>query len=249
MENEQLTGSHDLIRIFLVSDYSILRDALRILLHTENHLRVIGEGTSLGEALNLSNGEKPDVILVDLPDSDHSQALSLLATATDETPIIVLTGSNDSGIYQKCLEVSIRGLVPKQKSSSVLFKAIEKVHAGEYWIERSIMGQTIKNLVEQRNFKASDVRQIEAKALSDREKQVVTLICRGLKNKDIAGKLFITETTVRHHLTSIFEKLGTKNRLELVVYAFKNSLEELPTTSEVISRGISTTDALSVAAS
>lgn len=249
MENEQLMSTHDLIRIFLVSDYSILRDALRILLHTENHLKVIGEGSSLLEALDQKNGEKPDVILVDLPDCDQSEALSLLSSSNNETPIIVLTSSNDTDIYQKCLQVSIRGLVPKQKNASVLFKAIEKVHAGEYWIERSIMGQTIKNLVEQRNFKASDVRQIEAKALSDREKQVVTLICRGLKNKDIAGKLFITETTVRHHLTSIFEKLGTKNRLELVVYAFRNSLEELPVASDVISRGISATDTLSVAAS
>ena len=249
MENEQLMSSNDLIRIFLVSDYSILRDALRILLHTENRLRVIGEGSSLPEALELTNGEKPDVILVDLPDCDQSESLALLASSSDETPIIVLTSSNNPDIYQRCLQVSIRGLVPKQKGASVLFKAIEKVHAGEYWIERSIMGQTIKNLVEQRNCKASDVRQIEAKALSDREKQVVSLICRGLKNKDIAGKLFITETTVRHHLTSIFEKLGTKNRLELVVYAFKNSLEELPATSEVISRGIPATDAMSVVAS
>jgi two-component system, NarL family, nitrate/nitrite response regulator NarL len=249
MENEQLMNSNNLIRIFLVSDYSILRDALRILLHTENHLRVVGTGSTLLEALELNNGEKPDVIRVDLPDCGQSESLSLRASSSDETPIIVLTSSNDTDIYQKCLQVSIRGLVPKQKSSSVLFKAIEKVHAGEYWIERSVMGQTIKHLVEQRNFKASDVRQLEAKSLSDRERQVVTLICRGLKNKDIADKLFITETTVRHHLTSIFEKLGTKNRLELVVYAFKNSLEELPTTAEVISLGISRSDALSVTAS
>ena len=249
MENGQPMSSNNLIRIFLVSDYSILRDALRILLHTENHLKVIGEGSSLHGALELQNGEKPDVILVDLPECDQSESLSLLSSSSDETPIIVLTGSNERDIYQKCLQASIRGLVPKQKSASVLFKAIEKVHAGEYWIERSIMGQTIKNLVEQRNFKASDARQIEAKALSDREKQVVSLICCGLKNKDIAGKLFITETTVRHHLTSIFEKLGTKNRLELVVYAFRNSLEELPTASEMMSRGISPADALSAAAS
>jgi len=240
MENEPIMSSHNLIKIFLVSNYSILRDALRILLHTESNLRVIGEGSSLLEASELKNGEKPDVILIDLPDCDQSESLSLLSSSSDKTPIIVLTSSGDTDIYQKCLQVSIRGLVPKQKSASVLFKAIEKVHAGEYWIERSIMGQTIKNL---------DVRQLEAKALSDRERQVVGLICRGMKNKDIADNLFITETTVRHHLTSIFEKLGTKNRLELVVYAFKNSLEELPAASEAISRGISGTDTLSVAAS
>jgi DNA-binding NarL/FixJ family response regulator len=197
----------------------------------------------------LRNGEKADVILVDLPDCEQSESLSVLANSSDETPIIVLTSSNNTEIYQKCLQASIRGLVPKQQGSSVLFKAIEKVYAGEYWIERSIMGQAIKHLLHQRNFKASEVRHTEAKALSDREKQVVSLICRGLKNKDIADKLFITETTVRHHLTSIFEKLGTKNRLELVVYAFKNSLEELPAPSEVITRGIPTTDAISVIAS
>jgi DNA-binding NarL/FixJ family response regulator len=244
MESERAMNPHKSIRVFLVSDYSILRDALRILLETVNHLTVIGESTSASNAVNLQEADKPDVILIDLPDSDQSESLSSLMSSADETPVIVLTSSSDTELYQKCLQLNIRGLVLKQKSASVLFKAIEKVHAGEYWIERSIMGQTIKRLVEQRNCKASDARRMEVKALSDREKQVVNLICRGLKNKDIADKLFITETTVRHHLTSIFEKLGTKNRLELVVYAFKNSLEELPVSPGIISREMAAIDAL-----
>ena len=245
MENERAMTPQALIRVFLVSDYSILRDALRILLETVNHLKVIGESTSKSNPVYLPEAEKPDVILIDLPDSDQSESLTALLSSAHETPVIVLTSSNDTELYQKCLQLNIRGLVLKQKSASVLFKAIEKVHAGEYWIERSIMGQTIKRLVEQKNSKSTrDIRQMEVRALSDREKQVVSLICRGLKNKDIADKLFITETTVRHHLTSIFEKLGTKNRLELVVYAFKNCLEDLPLSARIVPHDVSTLEAL-----
>ncbi|MEP6703673.1 MAG: response regulator transcription factor [Acidobacteriota bacterium] len=123
--NEQRMSSQNLIRIFPVSDYSILRDALRILLHTADHLRVIGGGANLQEAPDLKNGEKADAILIDLPDCDHSEPLSLLANSSGETPIIVLTSSSDTNVYQKCLQASIRGLVTKQKSASVLFKAID----------------------------------------------------------------------------------------------------------------------------
>ncbi len=220
------------IKIFLVGDYSIFRVALRMLIETEEHLKVVGEAATMNEASSAFAREKPDVILVDLPEANTANPFSPLNESANGTPILVLTGSDDMELYRKCLRLSIKGLVSKQKGADVLFKAIEKVHAGEYWLERSLMGETIKSLVEERTVLVENVRQAEPHQLTEREKQVVGLICRGLKNKEVAEKLSITETTVRHHLTSIFEKLGIKNRLELVIYAFRNNWEKLPIAAE-----------------
>jgi DNA-binding NarL/FixJ family response regulator len=230
-------NANNQIKIFLVGDYSIFRVALRMLIETESHLKVIGEASTLKEAFGQFTKEKPDVILVDLPETDGANLFSFLLNSIDKTPILVLTGSNDVELYVKCLQLSVKGLVLKQKSADVLFKAIEKVHAGEYWLERSIMGQTIKRLMEERNFHYENNHHAEPNQLTEREKQVVSLICKGLKNKNIAEKLFITETTVRHHLTSIFEKLGTKSRLELVIYAFKNNIEKVPVRNDLAADG------------
>jgi DNA-binding NarL/FixJ family response regulator len=91
------------------------------------------------------------------------------------------------------------------------------------------MSMTIRQLVNERQMLQDFPKAHENNILSDREKQVVELICKGMKNKGIADALFITETTVRHHLTSVFNKLEISSRLELVIYAFKNKIVKLPT--------------------
>ena len=225
------TGSS--IKIVIVGDYSIFRTALRMLIETENKLKVVAEVSKINEIDDLSVAQKPDLILVDLPDEgDSSELFPFLSKASDKIPVLILTGSNDSALYQKCLRLGINGLILKEKSADVLFKAIERVHSGEFWFDRSLMGQTIRQLVNEKQVLDENPKNTAHDGLTEREKQVVNLICKGLKNKDIADKLYITETTVRHHLTSIFEKLALTSRLELVVYAFRHKLVKIPAPSE-----------------
>ena len=222
-----------LIKIVIVGDYSIFRTALRMLVETEKNLKVVAEVSKISEISNLPSIQQPDLILVDLPDEgDNSDLFPFLMQSSDNRPILILTGSNDSELYQKCLRLGINGLILKEKSADVLFKAIERVHKGEFWFDRSLMGQTIRQLVNEKQVLDENPRNTAHDGLTEREKQVVNLICKGLKNKDIADKLFITETTVRHHLTSIFEKLALTSRLELVVYAFRHKLVKIPAPSE-----------------
>ena len=136
-------------------------------------------------------------------------------------PVLILVGPHDVGIYQKCLKMGISGLVQKEANSETLFKAIEKVHQGEIWFDRTIMGETIRQLLDEKQSMHDNPKAYVANGLTTREKEVVELICKGMKNKGIAEKLFITETTVRHHLTSVFNKFDITSRLELVVYAFQ----------------------------
>lgn len=209
-----------------------------MLIETKKRLKVIGETADLKEAAEILQKAKPDLILVDLPDSGKQDAFQFLEKAVESTPILILAGGHDPRIYQKCLRLGISGLVLKEKNSEILFKAIEKVTEGELWFDRMVMGQTIKQLLNEKNAPQKNSQTDIIGSLSERERQVVDLICKGLKNKGIAEKLFITETTVRHHLTSIFNKLEITSRLELVIYAFRNNLVSLPLPgSDIFSNG------------
>ena len=206
----------------IIGDYSIFRSALRMLLETDRKLRVVGEASRVESAADIVSEETPDIILVDLPDFGGHDLLPFVQKV--KVPIIVLVGQHDVGIYQKCLSIGVKGLILKGVSADTLFKAIEKTHSGEMWFDRSIMGETIRQLVAEKQVTQERPDVGAATALTERERQVVGLICKGMKNRGIAERLFITETTVRHHLTSVFSKLDISSRLELVIYAFKHNI-------------------------
>lgn len=214
------------IKILLIGEYSIFRSGLRMLLETDTNLRVVGEASKLDAVDQLISEEAPDLVLVDLPDfsgTDHFSFFQKLSM-----PILVLVAQYDTAVYQECLKTGISGLLLKEERADTLFKAIGKIHSGEMWFDRSIMGETIRQLLNEKQVLCDYPKAHVTNALTEREKQVVDLICKGMKNKDIADQLFITETTVRHHLTSVFNKLEISSRLELVIYAFKNSLVTMP---------------------
>lgn len=214
------------IKILLIGDYSIFRSALRMLLETDVNLRVVGEASKLDIAAEIIAAEAPDLILVDLPEFDVKDHFPFFQHLS--IPILILVGQYDLEVYQRCLRLGVSGLVLKEERADTLFKAIEKIHGGEIWFDRTIMGETIRQLVNEKQMLYDYPKAHVTNSLSEREKQVVDLICKGMKNKRIADELFITETTVRHHLTSVFNKLEISSRLELVIYAFKNKLVTMP---------------------
>ena len=215
-----------IIKMVMIGEYSIFRSALRMLLETDPKFRVIGEAKNPDSAIDIIIDDSPDLILVDLPDNDVAQLLPLLKNV--DQPVLLLIDEHDVEVYKKCLRIGVRGLVLKQERADTLFKAVEKIHAGEIWFDRTIMGDTIRHLIDEMQMLQAFPPSPLASTLTDREQQVIELICKGMKNKDIAESLFVTETTVRHHLSSVFNKLGITSRLELVVYAFKHDLVKKP---------------------
>lgn len=212
-----------------------------MLIETDKKIRVIGEATDMAAAADIVEEEQPDLILVDLPEKNGHEQLASFNRST--VPVLVLIGHYDVEVYQKCLRLGISGLIPKEGRSDALFKAIDRVCNGEIWFDRTIMGDTIRQLIEEKSRMDESPKVAAASTLTDREHQVVELICKGMKNKDIADKLFITETTVRHHLTSVFNKLEITSRLELVIHAFKHNLVASPTINGHHSKnGIHTTN-------
>lgn len=218
--------STSIIKILLIGEFSIFRNALRMLLETDKRLKVIGEADNVEDARTIESVESPDLTIADLPELQAREVLPSLCALN--TPVLVLMGKRDIEIYKQCLQFGLSGLVLKEERAEVLFKSIYKINEGELWFDRSMMGETIRHLIGESQTLRENNRQNIVVGLTDREKEVIKHLCLGLKTKDIANALYITENTVRHHLTSVFNKLEIKGRLELVIYAFKNGLAAMP---------------------
>lgn len=216
------------IKIMVIGDYLIFRNGLKLLLETDKSFRVCGEASDLSEAAILINKAKPDILLIDSSEVDNGNFETFLSNLPYLIPKLVLTNSRHIEKHQKYLLLGIDGLFSKEKNAAALFKAIKQVSEGEIWFERKLMSETIKQLVNEKKSLPEKLYSYNCAVLTEREREVLMLICKGMKNKVIAENLFITETTVRHHLTSIFEKLKVNSRLELVVHAFNEKLVEIP---------------------
>ena len=217
----------DTIKMMVVGDYLIFRNGLRQLLETEPDFKVVGEAADLSTASQLMDTNSLDVVLVNSTEVDRSDASAFFANYGAATPIIVLTHYTDPQVHQKYLLLGASGIITKEQSPEVLFKAIKHVHMDDMWFERKVILNTISRLLEERK----DLPKMHSKkynALTVREWEVLNGVCKGMKNRALAESLFITETTIRHHLTSIFEKLNVKSRLALAILAYNDGVVGVP---------------------
>jgi DNA-binding NarL/FixJ family response regulator len=215
-----------LIRVVLLDNHALVRAGIAMLIENQPEMTVVGETGSLAEGLKIISKVKPDIILLELnlTDVGSQDIIASIFMASDQSRLILVTGTNNPLMIQQAIEEGVVGVVFKAQSPEILLKSIEKVHTGEVWLERSMIANVLSRL--SRNSKpvkiSSEAESINE--LSEREKQIVRLIGQGYKNKRISAQLCISETTVRHHLTSVYNKLGVSDRLELLVYAHRHGL-------------------------
>jgi len=217
------------IRILFIDHYVMVRAGLRMLIESQPGFTVIGEAAERNGALALATREQPDIILLDLDlgDSSGLDLLPELRTAAPHARVLVLTALRDPEAHRRAVRLGAVGLLLKEKAPEVLLQAIEKVHAGEAWIDRSMVANVLDQLTN-RNESPLDSDKRKIATLTAREREVALLVAQGFKNQVIAQRLFISETTVRHHLTAVFGKLDVTDRLELVIYAYQHSLAKIP---------------------
>lgn len=213
------------VRVLLIDDHAVVRAGLRMLLESQPGLIVVGEAANRSEALAAAR-ERPDIILLDLVLAEGSglDFLPELLDVAEGARVLILTAVHDSEVHRRAIRLGAMGLVPKEEGAEILLKAIEKVHAGEVWLDRSMVASILGEMTQPGTGKPTDPRAASVAKLSAREREVVALVGEGLKNKQIAERLFISEATVRHHLTSIFGKLGVADRLELAIFAYQYGL-------------------------
>jgi len=218
------------IRVILIDDHAVVRAGLRMIIQSRAGMRIVGEAGNRDDALTLTAAEHPDIILLDL-DLGADSGISLIAdlmAAANEARIIILTGLRDSSVHRQAVLLGAMGIVRKEKAAEVLISAIERVNAGEAWLDPSLMADVLSDMTRSSKPRKSDPIANQIASLTNREREVITLVGEGIKTKQIAGRLFISETTVRHHLTSIFDKLGVADRVELLIYAYRNGLASPP---------------------
>ncbi len=215
------------IRVLIVDDHAVVCAGLRMLIDQDPDMQVTSLAGNRSEALAAAASDQPNIIILDIVLGDED-GLSLLPELTGISPnsrVLVLTGLRSSDSQRKAMRAGAMGIVLKEHAAETLIKAIKKVHHGEVWLDRLTMGSVLKEMTEK---KQADPNQDKIATLTEREREVVTLVGEGLKNKQIAAKLFISETTVTHHLSSVFSKLAVSDRLELIIYAFRHGLAKLP---------------------
>jgi DNA-binding NarL/FixJ family response regulator len=216
------------ICILHLDHHRMVREGLRLLIEQHSKFKVVGESGSMEQALEYAAALKPDLILLELNlDANLDlQVIPRLIGASPESRILLLTGVADAHLHHQAIQLGAVGVVLKSEAGQVLLKAIEKVHGGEVWIDRRMMSQVLAQLHQRES--GGQAAQPPQAALSERENEVLELIGEGLKNTEIASRLSISEVTVRHHLTSIYRKLGVSDRLELIVFAYQNKILPLP---------------------
>jgi two-component system nitrate/nitrite response regulator NarL len=214
------------IRILLVSDLLLDRAGLRHVLDASG-IVVVGEADSCEEAVCVAARERPDVILIDLDlRTDAFKCVGEIVAAAAGSRIIALSDRTRAADHHVLVELGATGLVLKNERPEVLIKAIRKVHGGEVWLDRTITAQVLGRIARRRH--TEDVEAAKIATLTRREREIVTLVGEGLKNSAVAERLFVSEATVRNHLTSILAKLGLSDRFELAVYAFRQGLVHYP---------------------
>ncbi|NJN18501.1 MAG: response regulator transcription factor [Oscillochloris sp.] len=222
-------GHRSPIRLLLVDDHTIVRTGLRMILESRSGFRVVAEAGSVQEAMEAVEHEPIDVVLLDL-DLNGESGLAFLEPLRDLQPkarVILLTGLADRQAHREAIHAGAVGLVSKGQVKDHLLLAVEKVHAGEAWLDRSMIADLLSDISGRRNADAVDPEEVKIRSLTEREHEVVQLIAEGLSNRQIAERISISETTVRHHLSSIFSKIGVSSRLELVVYAYRRGMVPL----------------------
>lgn len=204
------------IRIVIADDHAVLRESLSALLETQPDFKVVGKAANGGEALELVRTEKPDILVLDLfmPESDGFEVLRTIDRSGILVASVVLTGSESQLDYAQVVRYGARGLVLKGDEPAKLFQAIRTVAAGELAFSDEMAQQVLSTMVDDSRGQNTSIGR-----LSDRERQIAFLVARGMKNKDIAQELTISENTVKRHLQSIFSKTGARDRLELAVLA------------------------------
>jgi two-component system, NarL family, nitrate/nitrite response regulator NarL len=178
--------------------------------------------------VKLARQLKPDILLLDLAMPKHPglEALRDLSTgAATSTPVrvILLTAAAEKGQIVEALQLGARGVVLKDSATQLLLKAIHTVMSGEYWVGRESVSNLVQYLRTLMQSSSDEARQRKF-GLTPRELEIVSAVVAGYSNKEIAEYFKISEDTVKHHLSNIFDKLGVSTRLELALFAVNQSL-------------------------
>ena len=215
----------DYKKIILVDDHTLFRNGLKLLITNTPNFRVIAEASNGKEFIDLlSKEEKPDVVLLDIamPEMDGIEAAAIALEKYPDLPIITLSMYGEEDYYFKMVSLGVKGFLLKNSDIHEVCSALESVVEGGTYFSQELLFNLVSNL------RSSSLAGTEDNSmLSERELEILLLICKGFSNQEIADELFISKRTVDKHRANILSKTNCKNTANLVVYAIKNRLVEI----------------------
>ena len=212
-------------RILLVDDNSEHLRGIKELITLETNYDIVGTTTSANIGINLVKKYRPEIVIMDvnLPEKDGLQAIQEIEKLGLDTRILVLSGYDDPDLIFRAMKIGARGYVLKTMSSAQLVYAIDEILAGKFYLPSALSSRFFDYF--QQSFREENEASLEENLLTyltSREEEVLELLTQGNNYKGIAGKLFISETTVKTHVNNIFQKLQVNDRTQAVLYALNN---------------------------
>lgn len=210
-------------KIMLVDDHTLFRNGLRILLNTIDKYEVAGEAGNGQEFLALLEKELPDIVLLDIemPVMDGIAAANMAMEKYPNLKIITLSMYGEEDYYYQMVDAGVKGFLLKNSDMNEVKTAIDTVADGGNYFSSELLQNLVNSL-----RTSSKTREPQSE-LSDREIEILILICQGFSNQEIADQLFISKRTVDKHRANILEKSECKNTAQLVMYAIKSKLVEI----------------------
>ncbi|HET7744258.1 MAG TPA: response regulator transcription factor [Gaiellaceae bacterium] len=201
------------ITCLIADDHEVVREGLRLALSRSQRIRVIGEAADGASAVALAERRRPDVVIMDLrmPDMDGLEATELIAQKAPGSAVLIFTAYGERSLLQRGLESGALGYILKETPHETLVRAIEKVAAGETFVDPGLMAEVVS-------------ARGQPDILTPREREILQLLADGMSNVDVAQKLFISQETVKSHVRHILAKLEADTRTQAVAIALREAM-------------------------
>ncbi len=223
-----LPSSARKIRVLLVDDHAVVRQGLRMFLEMQNDMEVVGEGVNGIEAVALAAQLCPDVILLDLmmPQMDGIEATRRILESNPQSRVLILTSFGEDDQVFPAIRAGAQGYLLKDIQPRDLVQAVRETHQGKTQlhpeIARRLMAAVAGEAPPRKALPASPPKDLQG--LTEREREVLDLIARGLSNREIADRMVISEKTVKTHVSNLLDKLGLEDRTRAAIWALKHGL-------------------------
>lgn len=213
----------DRLRVVIVDDHALFREGLAGILGAEADIEVIGQGGTAQEAVRLVNELLPEIIMLDIDmPGGGLEAARVIANESPVTKIVILTASEADDHLIAALKIGARAFILKGVAARELLRILRAVAAGESYVPPALAASLLLEIHEPKkpgHKEAGDLLQ----DLTERERDILQYLAKGLSNKEIGEKLFLSEKTVKHYMTNILQKLQVRNRVEAALMAQKSS--------------------------
>lgn len=213
------------IRVFIADDHSLIRQGIKRIIEFESDIAVVGDAANGQLALDEVMHLKPDIILLDfhMPDMTGLEVLKAMKEKDLMSKAIMLTVADDRKTLLECIQFGAEGYILKDSDTVDIVSAIREVYRGESYIDKRLVKLLVETFTDH-----SDEDETEDKfsELTERELDVLGCISEGMTNKEVASTLFLSEKTVKNYASSLFRKLGVKDRVQATLYAINNNLKD-----------------------